>query len=417
MKGKKCFKKIIQNILLSFTAMLMIIILSEGMLRFTPFRETLVTINLPRGYFKPDPECGYDITENFPYSDFSFRGGSHKIWSNALGCFDAPFQSGCDYAILVGDSFAWGWAPYAEKFGTIIEENCGIRILKCGVGGYGTKQEFLKLKKIVKNINYPPKLILVSYFLNDIENDYLFPEFNVVDRFLVQKVILKNMLTGEREAYSEEEIRKKMRYYEKYFVFIDSDVGLAKAWLRSHSILFNLAKGLPLLRKIFSKLNILEIKYCDFKPEESIWLKEAISGHLKNIENIIKYADSIGAKMMFIIIPEKYQVYEFLKSKLEKDRPTYENVYEKVIGLLKDRNISYIDLTPEFKKYADFSLKKNASPRINLYWESDPHWNSKGNRLAGLLISDYLLENSVVKADGLKDRLKKIKKELQALFN
>jgi len=69
-----------------------------------------------------------------------------------LGCFDAPFKNDRDYAVLVGDSFTWGWTPFGEKFGTIIEESCGIRILKCGVGGYGTKQEFLKLKKIVKNI-------------------------------------------------------------------------------------------------------------------------------------------------------------------------------------------------------------------------------------------------------------------------
>ena len=54
-----------------------------------------------------------------------------------------------DYILLVGDSFTHSYAPFPDKWGTRIEKLLHYRVLKCGVTGYGTKQEWLKAAEII----------------------------------------------------------------------------------------------------------------------------------------------------------------------------------------------------------------------------------------------------------------------------
>ena len=46
-----------------------------------------------------------------------------------------------------------------------------MRVLKCGVTGYGTKQEFLKARRVIGTLASPPRLVIVAYFGNDLHDD------------------------------------------------------------------------------------------------------------------------------------------------------------------------------------------------------------------------------------------------------
>src|SRR4029078_10187614 len=132
--------------------------------RFTSFRALLPYEGTPRYYYAPDRNSGYTITPNFATSTHRFADSSYPIWSNNLGCFDNAYQGETPYTLLVGDSFAWGFTPFSDKWGTIVERETGERVLKCGVGGYGTIQELANAKEILAEASSSPERIIVSYF-------------------------------------------------------------------------------------------------------------------------------------------------------------------------------------------------------------------------------------------------------------
>ena len=96
------------------------------------------------------------------------------------------------YLLLVGDSFTHSYAPFPDKWGTQIEKLLHYRVLKCGVTGYGTKQELLKASEIIAKVHHQPRLIIVGYFWNDLSDDYSFPSLTVIDGFLVDAAKYKD---------------------------------------------------------------------------------------------------------------------------------------------------------------------------------------------------------------------------------
>ena len=123
------------------------LLLAEGILRLAGKKPQGVS-GLPRWYYIAT-SYGFDINPNFwPPVKHRFTDGEYYVWSNSLGCFDREVEDGEDPLVLiVGDSFTWGFTPFEDKWGTVLEKNLGIRVLKCGVGGYGTRQAFIKAKK------------------------------------------------------------------------------------------------------------------------------------------------------------------------------------------------------------------------------------------------------------------------------
>ena len=88
---------------------------AEAALRLTPFSRLLAYDGMPEGYYVLDRELGYDIARNFATSTHRFSDGEYDVWSNELGCFDMPFSASRPFVLLLGDSFAWGFAPFEAK--------------------------------------------------------------------------------------------------------------------------------------------------------------------------------------------------------------------------------------------------------------------------------------------------------------
>lgn len=206
-----------------------------------------------------------DIRPNFPTTTIPFPEGPYEVWSNELGCFDMPYRGEEPYIYLTGDSFAWGFAPFENKWGTQLENLLGIRILKCGVIAFGTKQELQKAANDLARLPVP-KLILVSYFINDVNDDYR---------------LLDNT----------------------------SDYGnMVIAFLTHHSILYNLAKRIILPDS--------------FTFPDSL---DAYHEHFKNIREFKKLADTHGTKLVFVLI-RGHNNYDLVRAFMEREGIPYLNI-------------------------------------------------------------------------------------------
>ena len=94
-----------------------------------------------------------------------------------------------------------------------------------------------------------------------------------------------------------------------------------------------------------------------------------------------------GAEFLVMIIPDEFQVNDSLRERvLQMLRIGPEDIdldlpQRHLRGLLKEREIAYLDLLPTFR---------DRSRTQSLYWPNDSHWNIEGNRLAGQALANYL---------------------------
>lgn len=107
------------------------------------------------------------------------------------------------------------------------------------------------------------------------------------------------------------------------------------------------------------------------------------------IERLARDVERTGARFVALIIPDQAQIDPTLLDRLaetlipgmslEIDRPQ-----ERLAAYLEARSIQYLDLLSPFRE---------ASPEPRLYKLRDTHWSASGNRLAGIVLADYLLEH------------------------
>jgi hypothetical protein len=410
------------NLCLLMGSALITIFLIEIVLRFTPYKNVLIQAAHPRYYYVADNTTGYDIIENFPESIFKFKNYSHKLWSNNLGCFDKEYkEDGRKYILLLGDSFTWGYTSFEDKWGRILEIILDRRVLKCGVSGYGTKQEFIKAERIIKKTTKKPALLVVGYFVgNDILDDYLFPRRTVVDGYLFRLNIIKDINTGEIEHRSEDKIRIAFSNFSEYgteYVPPYPLIQKMKDFFHHNSILYS---SLPSFKKRVKRVSLkVPLLKNSIKKGENIaflmgseysWAAKVWDNHFSNLKEFKKFADSIGAKMLIVVIPIKELVYPFLKDTLSLDDLSRHQV--KVVNFLLKEGIDYIDLTSLFRKYANQTPRNFLDAEHDFYWPFSGHWNIKGNHLAGLLVAQNILEKNLIEVEGKEEKLKEIKNKL-----
>jgi hypothetical protein len=147
----------------------------------------LRTEGWPINYHIAHKERGFDIGKT-KSARHVVGGLVYPVWSNSVGCFDKEHPDLSNYVYFAGDSFTWGYAPFEDKFGTLMEQSSGISILKCGVTHTGQRHQFSKFVSIVKQISILPKAIFVFHFENDVANDYAHPTSTVIDGRLIDTV-------------------------------------------------------------------------------------------------------------------------------------------------------------------------------------------------------------------------------------
>jgi hypothetical protein len=398
-------KKGLANLGLAAFTILLVLILAEGALRFTPFTRLLSfsRSHVPQYYYRTDPVMGYDIKENFPKTTVVLDDGvAYPIWSNEIGCFDSPYKGEKDFLLLVGDSFTHAFAPFQDKWGTQVETLLGTRVLKCGVSGYGTKQASLKAESTCARIGKTPELIVVGYTMNDFTDDYLFPQYSLVDGYFYIMRRLTDPKTGD--------ISTRVRSHAPLS---------AKIWLKQHSIVFNLAENAftrisPAGEERIVRTTAIEGECSDAFECKYPWLKKGWEAHFEWIKSVGRLQHEGGAKALFVIIPVKEQVYPFLVSGNDH---SLERKYAIILDNMKKAGIQYIDLLPLFRKFADQTPRTRLDPKKDLYWPVDGHWSIPGNRLAGLLVSEYILEKDLISVADKEARLASIREKLGTFRN
>jgi len=396
---KKTIVRYAMNILLVCTSVLIMLGMAEIALRFTRHKSLLPMTQVEplRNYLKADPAKGYDIRENAAASPATVDGLSYDIWSNELGCFDMPYQGEKDPVLLVGDSFTFAFAPFRDKWGTKLENLLGRRVLKCGVGGYGTRQELLKASQVASRLNQPPRLIVVGYFVNDLEDDYLFPNATILDGYPVRTQFIKSMETGEIVRNEKSALEQSKRYGVKEYPhnFLLKQL---KWRAEQQSIIYHLAKQslrpvlltLPLVRNVIKKTAAIAPPTLAFSDRP--WLDQVWSEHFVNLREFKALADRQGSGLLVVIIPSREQVYPFLTSwqGMDRERP------QKTLGRFFGREgIHHMDALPLLQEFADQSVHR-LRPDRDLYWRNDPHLNVRGNDLLALLVSRYILEHDLL---------------------
>lgn len=425
--GMKNFKQIFFNTVLVVMSVIVATILCELGLRMTGY-ATPGDFNMPRTgpsprfYFEADLINGHDIAKNFHGDSFSLPdyihayGAPFPVTSNRVGCRDRSFDHEDGYVLLIGDSATWGYVALEQTWGATLEQLIGLRVLKCGVSGYGPRQERHKLETVVK-LAGRPRFVIVGYVTNDLLDDYLFPARTVMDGYLLNKVVLADVMRGDRRVRSDEELHARLkRFLEPKPIGV---IGRTRVWLTEHSTLYDqLSKSEALWRRVATGLGLSKPPppLSEVEAYRSItefpWLKHAWEEHLDNLRQLNSAVEAVGATMLVVIFPDDRQVYDSLRPRERNLQWEYPN--QRLAEFFQREHIAFIDLLPEFRQYGHCGGSSRANPREDLYWTHDDHLNVRGNHLAGLLVSRQVLEGSFVEVDDKHTKLSDVNQRLNA---
>ena len=330
---------------LSIVSLVFVLAFIEVGLRLVDPDHSALRPHVPRvqmkDYYVPDSEMGIDIRPN-SQGIHTFTDLSYPVFSNRYGCFDWD-DVPKDYILLVGDSVAWGFAPFETKWAVVTERILGKRILKCGVKGTGTRHQLLKAKSVIESVGHSPSLIILGYTGNDIQDDFAFPSDTVELGYRVRATKKIDLETGEIERYSSDELReliKKARSEESGFLYLRQHSTIVNLVWRAFRRFLGRGRGVPDHRY---RVPLWDID----KP----WAAEARQRHLDALEEFKDLADEYNSDLFLVVSASS-------------------------------------EIVPHLSGFSYFDVSKAMGPGFS--WKRDSHWNEEGNRVAGELIAAQL---------------------------
>lgn len=402
------------NFSLVLITLLVFLIIFEGVLTFASPEAIR-----PEGLYQSDQAVGYIPV---PFYEGRVRTSevdySIKINSQSMRDVEHTINKQGDIKRILGlgDSFTFGCSvDYEYAYLTQLEKkliNNGnkVEIIKAGVGGYGTDDEYYYL--VNYGLKYKPDIVLVGFFAgNDVRDTMLgFHKCNMAND------------TVWRAAYSDK------------YTTANGVTEWNKTILRSHGIIKNTEKNelssvlkstaLTLFphstRFFYGKYKIIKNKFFGLGEGSQI-SKSQTNLTILNYETFYKkkYSDDVergwnetfdflmrmknlteanNTTLVVVIIPVREQVHKedwklrTMEYGLNEKDFDLEKPQKKLINFCKGNNMSYIDLLPKFKE--------KAMNGDRLYYKSDVHWNEKGHELAADIIAESLLKKKLLKSKG-----------------
>ena len=325
----------------------------------------------PRGYNIADPIMGFDIKKNVAPIAFNMADGSFPIFSNDVGCFDhhtlAEIKSAESYDYFAGDSFAWGYGNYEQNIPSTYEKKSRRFTVKCGIIHSGQKHQFEKFQRTVKLIGHEPKRVILTFYENDVANDYAYPHTTVIEGY-------------EVDTYKFDPVQFQLVARDMHQINHDILAGInpksqslpiqIDAWFDQYSLTWNLLK--------------IGVKQAQGKELETIYgISEGVNygkdrGYgtaevtKKNREGLdlwINDAQQKHYELVMILIPPKLH-------------HANTQFYGGLRDYLDTKKVRYYDLTEPF-----YASKKRSE---ELYWLNDGHLSNEGNTFVGKFISENL---------------------------
>ena len=286
-------------------------------------------------------------------------------------------------AIVLGDSFAWGYGlKTEERFSNILDEMfTETQVINMGVVGYSTDQECLLFER--EGVKYQPELVILLIHDTDIFHNGLpanygkkKPHFLLTgDNLNLRKIPVEaEKISRVREEKGEGKKIPPLRYIKKRF--------LARS--RLYILISSRLKMMPPVKRLLVKLKLVE-------PSRSVRDDVLLTAAI--VERLRDKAGETGAEnLLVLLVPSKdvinYHLPQGSRSRRFRMKDTEiinrEEAGRELVRNLRQKGIVVIDLTPEFTEIAKGGEK--------LYFENDNHWNRKANRIAAREIASFMRE-------------------------
>lgn len=402
-------KKIALNLTILSISLIVSILFAEGIVRI--FKLSYVLENTSDQFFESVDGIGYFGKKNIEgiWSTPEFR---IKIKHNSMGFRDDEHflnkKNRIKRIIVLGDSFTWGWGidkndVFTEKLESKLQNT---EVINMGIPGSGIAQEYIILKEYALKFN--PDIVILGFFLDDFLSKKLLEKIALRKIYWNKRISKTKFITySEEKAYLSGNQYLKVPYISVGQQIIYNQVTenikekvlnnfflTAQKFLRSHSALFNFiatkiktTEKLEWLRKIFIELGgMKKLPDISIVASQALKLKDQWEYTGKALLKMKDLAERHDFKLIVVIIPEKPQVYKKFWSMISSQHNISADDLDLPNRFIKEtceqNNIYVLDLLPEFRKYADKGE--------NLYFDYDPHWNSRGHEVAGELIYDYI---------------------------
>ena len=325
----------------------------------------------PRGYNVADPITGFDIQKNVAPVTFNMADGSFFIFSNDIGCFDHhslnEIKAAKFYDYFAGDSFAWGYGNYEQNIPSTYEKTSGRFTVKCGIIHSGQRHQFEKFQRTVKLIGHQPKRVILTFYENDVANDYAYPHTTVIEGYEVDtykfdtgqfQLVARDMDQIQKDILAG--INPKSQSWK-----VRTD-----AWLDSHSISWNLIKfGIEQTkpRELATIYGIGE--GVNYGKDKGYATAEVSKKNREALDLWFNDAKKHKYELILILIPPKLH-------------HANTNYYGGLREYLSARNIRFYDLTEPF-----YESKKRSEA---LYWLNDGHLHNEGNVFVGKFLTEKI---------------------------
>jgi lysophospholipase L1-like esterase len=170
-------KRIVQNAVLAVVALLLCMLVSEG---------------LVRSYFHIVPNYDFEMWryaaelkqplpgDSLPFHHWAHKSGNYygvEIRTNGLGMREREIgtvkPAGRKRVVFLGDSYTLGWGvPYEATFSRQVEqllnaEGTMAEVVNMGTGNYNSTMEVELFKQ--KGLALSPDLVVLMYYINDVE--------------------------------------------------------------------------------------------------------------------------------------------------------------------------------------------------------------------------------------------------------
>lgn len=325
--------------------------------------------------FQFDEILGWTFIPNKTSNIFYQGEANHSIQINKNGFRDSEIGIKKDKKILVlGDSFVSNIAVEDDQvFTEQLENKCkNTEVLNYGVNGYNTVQEFLLLKKLLKD-QKPDLVIVVIYLRND------FTE-NIYSNWLLPSPLAKYNSLDSTATLIPPNPKN-----------INAAITKKRLEHRSHLFAFAKRSSKNLKNKFLEnkKFQPQELTYCNREHNETF--SEAILVMQNLIQKIQILGEASEIPILFALAPSMFQV-EDDQWELIIEYSDYSNTMDRtfsnqlLLKFAKDRHIEMVDLYPDLHKFSSFN-------KSNVYFPNEQHWNNEGNQVVANTLFHYLEEN------------------------
>lgn len=325
----------------------------------------------PRGYNVADPIMGFDIQKNVAPVAFNMADGSFPIFSNDIGCFDnhtlAEIKAAKQYDYFAGDSFAWGYGNYEQNIPSTYEKLSGRFTVKCGIIHSGQKHQFEKFQRTVKLIGYQPKRVILTFYENDVANDYAYPHTTVIEGYEVDTYKFD---PGQFQLVQRDMNQIKQDILAGINPKTQSLPIQTDAWLDQYSLTWNLLKVGVKQTQGKELVTIYGISEgVNYGKDKGYGTADVTKKNREGLDLWINDARQNHYELVMVLIPPKLhhantQFYGGLRDYLDA------------------KKVRYYDLTEPF-----YASKKRSE---ELYWLNDGHLHNEGNVFVGEFLAKTL---------------------------